>query len=84
VTEDYYKEKQVDYIIINDAAYATTPAAQTKSGLPRFSQEAKDGYIRIRRKCHGKSYSTTAAIKFGSIGASTNYYEDVIFNRMFP
>jgi len=84
VTEDYYKEKQVDYIIINDAAYATTPAAQTKSGLPRFSQEVKDGYIRIRRKCHGKSYSTTAAIKFGSIGSSTNYYEDVIFNRTFP
>ncbi len=62
--ERYYEEKRVDYIIVKDDIYAANEAAAQRSGLPRFKDSvSKRGYVRVRVKCHGKSYSTTVGIK---------------------
>ena len=82
--EEYYAEKNVDYIIINDQAYSLNDAAQAQSGLKRFKDSAKGGYLRVRRKCHGTTYSTTVAIRFDSIKSSKKYYDDDVFNKIFP
>ena len=83
LVEQYYAEKGTDYIIVNDMTYPITPEAASKTGLPRFKDAAKDGFIRIRVKCHGKSYSTTAAIKFKNIAASKKYYDENVFRSIF-
>ena len=82
--EEYYAEKNVDYIVINDQTYSLNDAAQAQSGLKRFKDSAIGGYLRVRRKCHGKSYSTTVAIRFVSIKPSKKYYDDDVFNKIFP
>ena len=82
--EEYYAEKNVDYIIVNDQVYSLNDTAQAQSGLKRFSKSAKGGYLRVRRKCHGTIYSTTVAIRFDSIKPSKKYYDDVVFNKIFP
>tara|TARA_R110002074_G_scaffold334270_2_gene504624 strand:+ start:5623 stop:6669 length:1047 start_codon:yes stop_codon:yes gene_type:complete len=84
LVEEYYAEKNVDYIIVNDQTYSLNETAATQSGLKRFKDSAKEGYIRVRRKCHGKSYSTTVAIRFNSVRPSKKYYEDIVFDKIFP
>ena len=83
LVEEYYREKGTDYIIVNDQLYPITDRAAAKTGLPRFKDVVKDGYIRIRVKCHGKSYSTTAALKFKGIQDTAKYYEDAVFKNIF-
>lgn len=81
IVEDYYREKGVDYIIVKDSVYSTT--GDSSQSIPRFKDSAIGGYIRIRRKCHGKKYSTTAALKFDKIKPSPKIYEEGTFEKIF-
>ena len=80
--EKYYQEKDVDYIVVDDMIYASSPKAKQVKGIKNFKDAVTDGYVRIRVKCHGKSYSTTAGLKFKSIEPSINYYD--VLDLLFP
>ena len=80
--EKYYQEKDVDYIVVNDMIYASSPKAKQVKGIKNFKDAVTGGYVRIRVKCHGKSYSTTAGLKFKSIKPSINYYD--VLDSLFP
>jgi hypothetical protein len=82
IIEDYYKEKNVDYIIVKDMVYST---GRSPSKLKRFKDAVPEGkgYVRIRRKCHGKSYSTTAALRISQISPSNRIYEEAVFEEIF-
>lgn len=82
IIEDYYREKNVDYIIVEDMVYST---GRSPSKLKRFKDAVPEGkgYVRIRRKCHGKSYSTTAALRVSQISPSNRIYEKAAFEEIF-
>jgi hypothetical protein len=82
--ERYYQEKDVDYIVINDMIYVSSDQAPKLPGALRFKDAAKGGYVRARVKCHGKSYSTTVAMKIASIEPSVLYHDLEVFNILFP
>jgi hypothetical protein len=83
LVEEYYREKGTDYIIVGDQLYPITDSAASKTGLPRFKDMVEGDFIRIRVKCHGKSYSTTAALKFKNIKDTKKYYEEKVFDDIF-
>ena len=80
--EKYYQEKDVDYIVVNDMLYISSDEAKKIPGVKRFKKAASGGFVRVRVKCHGKSYSTTAANKFASIKPSVLYYD--VLDSLFP
>jgi len=84
--EAYYTEKKVDYIIIKDDIYAASDSAQNASGLPRFKDSVSKGYVRVRVKCHGKTFSTTAALKIDpeTLDPSEKYYEESTLKKFIP
>ena len=82
--ERYYQEKGVDYIVVDDMIYLSSDAATSLPGVLRFKDAAEGGFVRTRVKCHGKSYSTTVAMKFTGIKPSAKYYEPKVFNTLFP
>ena len=85
IVEKYYQEKGVDFIIVNDMLYSSSDkGAKIVPGAKRFKDAATNGYVRIRVKCHGKSYSTTGALKFKAIEPSILYYDSTPMNQMFP
>ena len=84
--ERYYAEKYNDFIIYNDRVYSITDKGEFL--LPtalRFRDSVGDsGFIRLRVKCHGSSYSTTAAAKFKSIKGSVSILDDQVLDVLFP
>jgi hypothetical protein len=84
--ERYYQEKGVDYIVVDDMIYLSSdkPTNLGKKGVKRFKDAAEGGFVRTRVKCHGKSYSTTVAMKFTGIETSAKYYDPEVFNTLFP
>ena len=82
IIEDYYKEKDVDYIIVDDMVYST---GRVPSKLPRFKDAVPEGkgFVRIRRKCHGKSYSTTAALRISHLTPTGHIYDEKVFEEIF-
>lgn len=83
--ERYYTEKDNVFIVYNDMIYTISDDAQAR--LPtalRFKDAVKGGFVRVRVKCHGKSYSTTAAAKFNSIKKSISITADQIVDILFP
>jgi len=82
--ENYYQEKGVDYIVVNDMIYVSSDQVTMPPGVLRFKEAAKGGYVRARVKCHGKHYSTTVAMKFTGIKPSAKYYDPKVFNTLFP
>ena len=80
--EKYYQEKNVDYIVVDDMLYASSAKAKKIPGVKRFKDAVSGGFVRVRVKCHGKSYSTTAGNKFASIEPSVLYYD--VLDSLFP
>ena len=80
IAEDYYKEKAVDYIIVNDVIYTTRKEIHN---IKNFKTSASSGYVRTRVKNHGRGkYSTTSALKFRSFEESENYVD--VLEKLFP
>ena len=83
--ERYYAEKGNEFIVYNDMLYSISVAGEER--LPtalRFKDAVSGGFIRVRVKCHGKSYSTTAAAKFNSIKNSISITADQVIDILFP
>ena len=83
---DYYLEKNVDFLVINDMLYAMSPDAQGMDipGVKILEQAATSGVVRARIKCHGKTYSATGALKITKIEPSVKFNEPSVFNALFP
>ena len=83
---DYYLEKNVDFLVINDMLYAMSPDAQGMDipGVKILEQAATSGVVRARIKCHGKTYSATGALKITKIEPSVKFSEPSVFNALFP
>ena len=80
IAEDYYKEKAVDYIIVNDVIYTTRNEIHN---IKSFKTSVSSGYVRTRVKNHGRGkYSTTSALRFRSFEKSENYVD--VLEKLFP
>jgi len=83
---NYYLEKSVDFLVINDMLYAMSPRAQKMNipGVKTLVEAATSGVVRARIKCHGKTYSATGALKITKIESSVKFNEPDIFSALFP
>ena len=80
IAEDYYKEKSVDYVIVEDMIYSTRNKTDS---VKSFKTSASSGYVRTRVKNHGRGkYSTTSALKFRAFEKSANYID--VLEELFP
>ena len=83
---DYYRDKGVSYIIVNDKIYSLIhpdPNAPEKDNKPEFDSSVTAGDVRFRVKNHGGGFSYTVALKPTAIGDAPNFLDKNTLDNLF-